>query len=242
MENKKIWVVAYINRDFIDRAEIELQRYGHDEIEAYIPTVRLLKKKFKGKNLFEFVPLLFNYGFFKIPYHQAVNPDFLMELRHHVTCIYAWVKDPAKNITNKSGLKSDNSNNTDALPNCATATDKEVARMIKASESMSIYCAEDLKRFQPGDHLQLQGYPFEGMPAEIIKINHKKREVIVKLNIEAIVREVTVSFENVFYTVYKNFNENLREDSSDEMIEKYGSNAIDHITFKKQYLGDFDYE
>ena len=242
MESKKIWVLAYINRDFINRAEIELERYGHNDIEAYIPTVRLLKKKFKGKNVFEFVPLLFNYGFFKIPYHKAINPDFLMELRHHITCIYAWVKDPAKIHLQSTNLKSDNSNFTDAIPHIATATDKEVTRMIKASESMSIYNADDLKRFQPGDHLQLEGYPFEGMPAEIIKINHKKKEVVVKLNIEAIVREVTVSFENVFYTVYKNFNEQLREDSSDEMIEKYGQNAIDHITFNKVYLGDYDYE
>lgn len=242
MESKKIWVLAYINRDFINRAEIELERYGHNDIEAYIPTVRLLKKKFKGKNVFEFVPLLFNYGFFKIPYHKAINPDFLMELRHHITCIYAWVKDPAKIHLQSTNLKSDNSNFTDAIPHIATATDKEVTRMIKASESMSIYNADDLKRFQPGDHLQLEGYPFEGMPAEIIKINHKKKEVVVKLNIEAIVREVTVSFENVFYTVYKNFSEQLREDSSDEMIEKYGPNAIDHITFNKVYLGDYDYE
>lgn len=242
MESKKIWVLAYINRDFINRAEIELERYGHNDIEAYIPTVRLLKKKFKGKNVFEFVPLLFNYGFFKIPYHKAINPDFLMELRHHITCIYAWVKDPAKIHLQSTNLKSDNSNFTDAIPHIATATDKEVTRMIKASESMSIYNADDLKRFQPGDHLQLEGYPFDGMPAEIIKINHKKKEVVVKLNIEAIVREVTVSFENVFYTVYKNFNEQLREDSSDEMIEKYGQNAIDHITFNKVYLGDYDYE
>ena len=242
MEDRKIWVLAYINRDFIVRAETELKRYGHDDIEAYIPTVRLLKKKFKGKNVFEFVPLLFNYGFFKIPYHKAINPDFLMELRHHITCIYAWVKDPAKIHKQSTNLKLDNSSSVDAIPHIATATDKEVTRMVKASESMSIYCAEDLKRFKPGDHLQLEGYPFEGMPAEIIRINHKKGEVVVKLNIEAIVKEVTVSFENVFYTVYKNFNEDAREESSDEMIERYGPTAIDHITFNRQYLGDFDYE
>ena len=66
--------------------------------------------------------------------------------------------------------------------------------------------------------------------------------MVVKLNIEAIVKEVTVSFENVFYTVYKNFNEATREESSDEMAEKYGENAIDHIVLRKKYLSDLDYE
>lgn len=240
MESKNVWVVAYINRDHIGIAEEELKRYGHKEVEAYIPTVRLLKKKFKGKNVFEFVPLLFNYGFFKIPYSKAVNPDYLMELRHHITCIYAWVKDPAKTVrSGKSGLKSDNSNNTDALPNCAIATDREVATMVKATESMSIYNAEDLKQFSKGDYIKLEGYPFENMPAEIISINHKKGEVRVKLDIDAIVKEVTVSFENVFYSIYKDFDENSREDSTDELIDRYGPNAIDHITWKRKMT---DYE
>ena len=183
MGDRKIWVLAYINRDFIVRAETELKRYGHDDIEAYIPTVRLLKKKFKGKNVFEFVPLLFNYGFFKIPYHKAINPDFLMELRHHITCIYAWVKDPAKIHNNTTNLSKDNSNFIDAIPQVAIATDKELATLLEASESMSIHCAEDLERFKPGDHLILEGYPFEGMPAEIISINPKKKEVKVKLDL-----------------------------------------------------------
>lgn len=231
MENKTVWAIAYINRDFIDIANSELERYGYNEIEAYIPTVRLLKKRFKGKNVFEFVPLLFNYGFFKMPYNKAINPDYLMELRQRITCIYAWVKDPAQLHPNKTNLKKDNSGFSDALPQAAVATDKEVARMIKATQSMSIYCSEDLKRIKPGDHLQLEGYPFEGMPAEVVKINHKRGEVIVKLDMDAIVKEVTVSFENVFYTVYKNFNEKSREESTEEIDSKAGYGLTDNLLF-----------
>lgn len=233
--NKTIWAVAYINRDFIDRAQLELERYGHSDIEAYIPTVRLLKKKFKGKNIFEFVPLLFNYGFFKIPYHKAINPDYLMELRHHITCIYAWVKDPAKVNPQLTGLRGDNGNFQNAIPQVALATDKELARLIEASESMSIYNAEDLDRFKPGDYLKLQGYPFENIPAEIVSINHKKREVKVKIDISSITNEVTVSFDNVFYSVYKNFNETPKEESTDEMLSKWGPTSIDHLMYNKNY-------
>lgn len=228
---KTAWLIAYINRDHISIAQDELKKYGHKDVEAYIPTVRILTKKFKGKNHFEFVPLLFNYGFFKVPLEKAKNPDYLMELRHHITCIYAWVKDP---INIQKNLRKDNKSSSYALPAAAIATDKEVTRMIKASESMSIYCAEDLKRIKPGDHLKLEGYPFEGMPAEVISINHKKGDVKVRLDIENVVREVTVSFENVFYTVYKNYNEDSRESSSDELVEKYGPNTIDHIIYKNQ--------
>ena len=125
-----------------------------------------------------------------------------------------------------------------ALPNCAIASDKEVSDMVRATESMSIYNSDDLKRFKPGDHLQLEGYPFDGMPAEIVKINHKKGEVVVKLNIEEIVRQVTVSFENVFYSVYKNYDENSREQSTDEMVERYGPGVIDHLSWKSKNFAE----
>lgn len=231
----KVWVIAYINRDYINVANEEIEMYNYENVEAYIPTVRVLKKQFKGKNLFEFVPLLFNYGFFKIPYSDACDPEFLLTLRHRITCIYGWVKDPARAVT-EFNLMADNQDPVRALPKAAIATDGEVARLVKASKSMSIYTEKDLEQFKPGDFIKLEGYPFEGMPAQIIRINKKKGEVKVKLMIDEIVKEVTVSFENVFYTIYKNFNENSREASTDEMKDRLGENSIDHITFKNKLV------
>lgn len=242
MESNNVWVVAYINRDHISIAQEELKRYGHKDIEAYIPTVRMLKKRFKGKNVFEFVPLLFNYGFFNIPLAKAKNPDFLMTLRHNITCIYAWVKDPAKANIDRTGLKEDNTNFDDALPQCAIATDEELSRLIEASESMSIYNSEDLDKLKPGDYIKLQGYPFDNMPAEIININKKKGTVKVKLEIDSLIREATVSFENVFYSVYKDFSEEGREKSSDEINDKYGPNTVDYLTLKHTYYEEDNYE
>lgn len=240
MKSKKgnIWVVAYINRDHINVAEKELKRYGHDDIEAYIPTVSVLKKRFKGKNVFEFVPLLFNYGFFSIPLEKARNPDYLMTLRHHITCIYAWVKDPAKLNYDRTGLKTNNSTADDALPLCAIATDQELARLIKATDSMSIYNQDDLARLKVGDYIKLHGYPFDNMPAEILNINKSKGTVKVKLEIDGLTREVTVSFENVFYTIYKDFAEEGKEKSTDEINDRYGPNTVDYLSIRNTHYED----
>lgn len=224
-----VWLIAYIHRDYINRAEEEIKYYGHDDVEVYIPTVRVLQKKFKGKNVFEFVPLLFNYGFLKVPYHKACDPEYLIRLKTQITCIYGWVKDPAKIHSDRTHLRRDNANSPDALPSAAMATDKEVANLIESSQSMSIFNKEDMERINIGDHIKLQGYPFDNMPAEIIEINHKKQEIKVKLDIESIMREVIVSFENVFYTVYKNFDEESKESSSDEMNERFGYNIVENI-------------
>ena len=68
-----VWVIAYINRDYVERVESDLLKHGFGSIHVYIPTVRILKKQFKNKNIYDYIPLLFNYGFFQLPYDKACD-------------------------------------------------------------------------------------------------------------------------------------------------------------------------
>lgn len=235
IKSNKIWLIAYVNRSYISIAEEELLKYGYKDIEIYIPTVRVLRKKFKGKEMFELIPLLFNYGFFNIPFEKACQVEYLSKLRQRISCIYGWVKDPIKTISDSPRLRLDNGNFIDALPKAAVAADDEVARMIKATETLSIYNKDDLNRIKPGQYIKLEGYPFDNMPAEVISINHRKREVKVKLLMDSIVQDVTVSFDNVFYSIYKNFDEENRDKSIDDMDNRFGENSIQHLIIKKNY-------
>lgn len=232
-EKNNVWLIAYIHRDHIHRVEKELLEYGYKDIEAYIPTVKLLQKKFKGHNVFEFVPLLFNYGFFRIPYQKACDPDFLIKLKTRITCIYGWVKDIAKVQIN---IKEDELDYIKALPGAAIATDKEILNLQKTSKNLSIFTAEDLKRIKVGDMIVLQGYPFENVPAEIIEIDFKKAKVKVKMDIATMFKEVEVSFENVFYTIYKDYSEEGKEKSTEEIDHRAGYGLTDNLLFT-----DFNY-
>lgn len=233
-EKRYIWAIAYINRDFLEIVESEIKRYGYD-IETYIPTVRVIKKKFKGKNVFEFVPLLFNYGFFKISYEDACNPEFLLVLRSRISCIYGWVKDPASNIRTNVSLKGNNKDSYEALPGSAFATDTEVTQMVKNASDINVYSSEELERFKKGDYIKLKGYPFDDVPAEILEINFKKKEIKVSLLLDALVKEVTVSFENVFYTVYQGYDESLTKDSNLDEMENRTKGNSDRLMFKNTY-------
>jgi len=92
----------------------------------------------------------------------------------------------------------------------------------------------DLERIKPGQYVKLEGYPFDNMPAEVVSINHKRKEVKVKLLMDSIIQDVTVSFENVFYSIYKNFDEENREKSIDDLNNRFGENAIQHLIIKKR--------
>lgn len=231
MDSQKNWCIAYINRDYIGLAEKELKQYGYNDVEAYIPTVRLLKKTFKGKDEFEEIPLLFNYGFFKMPFEKACNEEFLSALRQRVTCIYGWVKDGSKLIEKRPTLRIDNRETLQAMPRAAIATDKEIAELIKTSKEMGIYSAGDLEAISIGQLITLHGYPFDGIPAQVNHINHNKKEVSVTLELESIMRNVTVSFDNVFYTIYRAFDEEQHDKSLTD-IENTSKRSLDKLFHK----------
>lgn len=198
-ELETVWVIAYINAEYISRVNKELSKF--QDIEAYIPTVKILQKNFKGKPHFEEVPLLFNYGFFKIPTFMAYNAEFMAKLKDNISCIYSWVKDTSKLQPIARASKREKK---DFAP-VGIATSEEIAELLKIQEDLTIYDSRQLKKLGPGDWVTLQGYPFEGMQAEILTIDYDRRKVEVALDTigTGILSNVIVNFENVFYTIYK---------------------------------------
>lgn len=220
-----IWCIAYINRNFINLVSEELNEYGYEDVEAYIPTVKVLKKKFKQKQEFEEVPLLFNYGFFRVSYDNACNEEYLSMLRQRITAIYGWVKDPSIIMEQKPPLKDPKGEDEDdftlhymeKVPRAAVATDQEVAEMVKSARKMNIFSEEDIDSLKKGDYIVLKGYPFDDLPAEVISVSKKRKEVRVKLLLDTAMSEVKVSFENIFYTIYSSFDSNMKETIESEL-------------------------
>lgn len=201
------WVVAYIDSKKLKLLERDLSKHPkYRLIKAYIPTIKVLKKQFKGEDHFDEIPLLFNYGFFEVPEYFIPNSHFLDMMFKDIECIYGWVKNPA-NFNKK------NPNNI------ALASTEEIERVVNKHKSSSIHSADDIKSLQIGQLIILQGYPFEGLTAEVVAININKKEVEVRLLLQTHMNVVKVSFDNVFYTIYKSqyMNTEMREKSLDEM-------------------------
>lgn len=223
-ETEMVWIIAYIDVDYIGRVSKELSRF--DNVEAYIPTIKILKKNFKGKAHFEYVPLLFNYGFFKLPKFMAFNQDFLAKVKDYVSCISGWVKD-----TSKLGpiARSTAKEKKDLAP-VGLASDEEISALLQIQEDLSIYNSKELKNLGPGSWITLQGYPFEGMQAEILQINYNTKKVEVALDTvgSGLLSNVIVNFENVFYTIYRGgYDDSLS--SLVSLDEMYKSKKINKI-------------
>lgn len=229
-----VWVIAYIDRDHIHRVESDLLNNDLGSIRVYIPTVRVLKKQFKNKNIYEYIPLLFNYGFFQIPYDKACDPSFLRVMKERIPAIYGWVLDPARVIKSGPKLRFDNRGKMVGSVKVATATEEEIVRLLKVAEKSSLFSDGVVDRLQVGDFLTLKGYPYDGMAAEIVNIDKVKKQVKIRLLLETMITTTMVSFDNIFYTVYSNFEETLKERSLDE-IEQRGKRSLDRLYAKVIY-------
>lgn len=219
VDEEFVWVIAYINSKLIKHVQRDLNKYPeYKKVEAYIPTVKILKKTFKKQNIFEEVPLLFNYGFFKIPRKYALHKDWLENMKNNISCIYAWVRDPARGMVTNGSI--------------AIATSKDITRLLKESINLGAHTADEINLLHEGKEIVLRGYPWEGVNAKVLSIDHKNKMVRVEIRIFDQFRPTNVSFDNVFFTIYhsdKNYDDALMGDKS---IDEMGKN-FDKIQKKK---------
>jgi transcription antitermination factor NusG len=246
-----VWVIAHVDTATVGRIERDLQKSNqYLGVEARVPMVKILIKKFKGKEHFDHVPLLFNYGFFKIPLLYAMNQDLLNQVKEDITCISHFVKDPARSMVRKSKYANRDENTPKTKRQkyldkirgviCATATKREVMEMIRISEEESIHSAENIDRLHVGDIVTLMGYPFDGMQARVDLIDKKAKKVTVTLKLsvgdedeeeEATFQgnPVVVSFDSVLYSIYRgSYHENYNYKKSANEYQSKNQRADDY--------------
>lgn len=203
----KVWCIAYLDAKYLTLLHHELSRDpSFKEVEVFIPTVKVLKKTHKDKDHFEEQLMLFNYGFFQIPIAKATDPGFLYNLRSKVSCLYGWVKNPSSKKLFAIGLDEDMEVIEKPIP-VALASDAEIAQLAKTSKDFGVHSQEEIAELNAGQVIQLKGYPFEGLFAEIIEIDPKKKKVKAKLLLDGLFRNVVVDFQNIIYTVYSHSEE-----------------------------------
>ena len=210
------WAIAYINNKYREGISDSLSKLGL-VYKVSIPCIKVLRKKFKNKKHFQVLPLLFNYGFIALPEDYLKSRELLISLKDKVSGIYSWMyREPSK-----EGFIVE------------TVNSKKVRELKSKAENLSIFSVDELSKFKAGDQIILKGYPFEGLAAKIKSINPKSKKVLVDIFIMSSVREVEVSFENIFYSPYENFDESLSSQVIETMEEKF-KNSRDWLQYKNK--------
>lgn len=166
------YCIFYIERKYSDRINQELKEKGYDQLKAIIPTVNVLKKTIKGKMVFEEVPVLFNYGFMRMPTEFAFSRPFLNKLKRNISGIRTWLKNTETMHQRKKKIRIDNSEDFDDFSLVATCSRKDVRRFKRMAKENKKFSVDDLMNVSIGDYIVLKGYPYEGIDATVLEVDY----------------------------------------------------------------------
>ena len=205
-------------------------------MKAIVPTISVLKKSRKGKNEYEDVPLLFNYGFIKMKPEKAFDRYYLNKLKRDIPGILSFMKSLDYRPKRKR-LRVDNAEDFDDYSMVATITKEEVKKYRRMSKANKIFSVNDITRVAIGDYVVLRGYPFEGIPAIILESNLNTRKMLVKLYQEMDGSlEIEVPMENVLYSAYHESDEyKMYSTDYDTDLSIIPDGSTEEILMNKQY-------
>lgn len=181
------WMIIYIDRNkFLDTGIEKVEKeYG---IEIVVPVTRVLKGKHRGRNNYEDVPYLFNFGFLRVPKFRRYDIDYLVKLKREIPLLLGFLRDttlPSQGF------------------NFAMISSREVNRIIRDAGQSSIYSEHQEENIKIGDSIKLSGYPFEGLYGVVEKINKEKQNMVISIEISnGAPLKITVPFFNIYYTMY----------------------------------------
>lgn len=227
-KNIYVWLVFLVNKDSIGRMEWELERAGYEDITYYVPMVKVLTKQHKGVLTHKRIPMLFQYGFIRMPLKKAVDRDFLSTLKNKIGGINGYLEDRCRKIRkrprkNKKGLKVYDVRD---IP-FATVEAYEITYYKSIEPTLSSHCEDDINKLKKGDFINLKGYPFDNLDAQVVSVNLAKEKVRVTILTGEQTKDIEVSFDNIFFTIYENYDEDKKKEVNYEDI-KY--------QFKKQRI------
>ena len=205
-------------------------------MKAIVPTISVLKKSRKGKNEYEDVPLLFNYGFIKMKPEKAFDRYYLNKLKRDIPGILSFMKSLDYRPKRKR-LRVDNAEDFDDYSMVATLTKEEVKKYRRMSKANKIFSVNDITRVAIGDYVVLRGYPFEGIPAIILESNLNTRKMLVKIYPEMDGSlEIEVPMENVLYSAYHESDEyKMYSTDYDTDLSIIPDGSTEEILMNKQY-------
>lgn len=228
-----VYTIFYLDRKYYTTINQELRENNYYYVRAIIPTVNVLKKTARGKMIFEEVPVLFNYGFIKMPSEYAYSRPILNHMKRHVSGIRNFLKSTETLFARKKRARIDNAEDFDDFSLVATCSREDVRRFLQISRHNKKFSLDDLVNIKIGDYVILKGYPYEGIDATVLDVNYTNRTVKLLIYPENGKMELTLPFDNVLYSVYQNYDpdvlyanpldynpDNITEESIDNLITR----------------------
>ena len=171
--------------------------------------------------------MLFNYGFIRLPLRKAADKTYLRTLKEKIAGINGYLEDKCRKWRRRPKIKKGRKVYDIRDVPVATTEAYEIDYFKSLEPTVSTHSSHDIERLKKGDFVNLKGYPFDNLDAQVLSINLNKEKVEVLIFTGDQSKKVEVSFDNIFFTIYENFDEDkMRELNYDDI----------KFTFQKQRI------
>ena len=118
----------------------------------------------------------------------------------------------------------------------ATATKKEVRHFQRLSRQNKRFSVQDIMNIKVGDYIVLKGYPYDGIDATVVNVNHTTKMVKLLLYPQMGKMEISLPFDQVIDTVYSNYDPEILSVSDQEIdMATITEEAINKVLDIRQY-------
>lgn len=203
-----VYVICRVDKDNFKGINKDLREHGYKNMRAIVPEVELLKHIKNGKKIYEYRPLLFNYGFVKMFNDDAHDRILLDKIRNRVPGIHSWVRSLDTLHEKRLIRRVDNRLDYDDFSKVATVTKEEVERLLLICKQK--YTHSNIMDIAIGDMVTLNTYPYIGMDAVILDINMANNTARIEIfpgNVSVMI--LNVDLDIVLYSVYRDYDEKI---------------------------------
>ena len=234
------YCIFYLENKYYRDINKDLKDCGYRRIKAIIPTVRFIKKKSsRGVDVYQEEPILFNYGFMRMPIDLSYNRVFLNKLKRLIPGIRNWLRD-SEPLHRKRGKKRrvENSEDFDDFSKVAMVPRKVVMDFIKLAKINNHLDYNDIISLHPGNYIRLSCYPYIGADAIVEEVNTKASKIRLHIypNKYKDKMKVWLPLDMVAYNVYQDYNPRLPiSDQREYNMDSFPSTYMNGYLRKKRY-------
>lgn len=234
------YCIFYLENKYFMDINKDLKDCGYHHIKAIIPTVRFIKKKSsRGVDVYQEEPILFNYGFMRMPTSLAYNRVFLNRLKRLIPGVRGWLRD-SEPLHRKRGKKRrvENAEDFDDFSKVAMVPRKIVRDFIKLAKINSHLDYDDIVSLHPGNYIRLSCYPYIGADAIVEEVNTNDNKIRLHLypNKYKDKMKVWLPLDMVAYNVYQDYNPRISiSDQREYNMDRFPNNYMDGYLRKKKY-------
>lgn len=201
------YCVFYIEEKYYKDINKDLKDNGYKHVRAIVPTIKFIDhQSSRGRYIDTEVPILFNYGFMKVPTNKVFDRQYMVRMKKNIPGIRGWLKN-TETLHRGRGKRPrvDNLDIFDDFSQIARVSRVEVRRFLAITRENSRLKFDDITALHIGDFITLRHYPYIGVDAIVQEVDWKNQRVKLLTYPETYKIFSWLPIELVIYSVYEDF-------------------------------------